>query len=364
MTGPDAAGAAGRPHLVAAAVAARGVSLELELREGVTTAVVGANGAGKSTLLGLLSGLVRPSSGTVALAGRTVAGLGAWTPPHRRDVALLTQRPLLFPHLDVTANVAFGVAARGATRAASVARARAELDAVGAAALGRRRPGELSGGQAQRVALARALATDPAVLLLDEPLAALDLHAAAELRALLAERLRGRTAVLVTHDALDLWTLAHDLVVLADGRVVAAGPRDAVLGRPPTPFVADLAGTNRLVGVADADGVRLPDGTRVAGVPDADAPPRPDGPALALFEPAAVALHADAPGGSPRNAWATTVLAVEPRGPLVRVRMALPDGQELAADVTPRAAAEVGVTPGAPVVAAVKAAQVRCVRGG
>lgn len=349
---PPAAGRVGAsPSHVAGRIGARGFEADLTLSAGRTTAVVGPNGAGKSTLLGLVSGLVRADAAA------------AHVPPHRRDVALLTQRPLLFPHLAVLDNVAFGVRARGASRADAAARALAELDAVGATDLAGRRPDQLSGGQQQRVALARALATDPGVLLLDEPLASLDVEAAAALRALLAERLEGRTVALVTHDPLDLWMLAHDVVVIEAGRVVAHGPLDAVLERPATPFVAELAGTNRLVGTAsDPDRVVLADGTTAAGVPDPDAAPLPGRPALALFEPAAVGLHRDAPGGSPRNAWPVEVVGVEPRGALVRVRLAL-DGQHLAADVTPRSVVELGLVPGARVFAAVKAAQVRCVRG-
>lgn len=343
---------------LAARVTERAFDAAVTLPAGEITALVGPNGAGKSTCLALVSGQLFPDAGTVTIDEAEVTRV----PAHRRAVALLQQRPLLFPHLDVLANVAFGVRARGASRRAASDRALAELDAVGAAGFARRRAHQLSGGEAQRVALARALATDPTVVLLDEPFAALDVATAASLRGLLASRLRGgRAAVaLVTHDPLDLWALADRVVVFEGGRAVAAGPCEDVLGRPPTPFVAELVGTNRLVGVASGDGtLDLGSGLAVTGVTDAAAPPVTGASGLALFEPAAVGLHRVAPGGSPRNAWPATVVGVEPRGALVRVRLELASGQRLAADVTPRAVVELGVAPGVGLVAAVKAAQVR-----
>ncbi|MDQ7993938.1 MAG: ATP-binding cassette domain-containing protein, partial [Propionicimonas sp.] len=185
-----------------ATVAARGFSAALDLAEGEHLAVLGPNGAGKSTLLGLLAGTVRPDSGSAVLGGRTLFDVrgGAWLPAHARGIALLAQSPLLFPHLSVLDNVAFGPSVAGVGRSQARRRAARWLSEVEAAELAGRRPAELSGGQAQRVAIARALAAEPAALLLDEPLAALDVTVAPALRRLLRRVLAGRTVVVVTHD--------------------------------------------------------------------------------------------------------------------------------------------------------------------
>ncbi|MGA4506616.1 ABC transporter ATP-binding protein [Propionibacteriaceae bacterium G1746] len=349
-------------------VAARHVALDLSLAPGRTLAVVGPNGAGKSTLLQLVAGLIRPDAGEVLLGGDVASTATHLTPVHQRGVGMLTQRSLLFGHLSVLDNVAFGVRARGASRQAARERAGAELDAVGLAELAGRRPHQLSGGQAQRVALARALATDPTVVMLDEPLSALDVDAAHHMRSLLASRLRGTTAILVTHDPLDLWTIADDVLVLEGGRIAQHGPLDEVAARPATTFLAGLLGTNRLVGVAASAEVVTVGAAEVVGVPATADPPLVGQPAMALFDPAAVVLHPadDHPHGSARNVWPIEVVGVEPRGPLVRVRCRLDDGQLLSADITARSAATLGVVAGRDstgavrLLASVKAAQVAC----
>ena len=346
---------------VRASVAARGCDLRLDVGPGRTLAVIGPNGAGKSTLIALVSGELRPDSGEIRAGGRILAdGSTFLAAPHRR-VGYLAQRGLLLPHLDVLENVAFGPRARGAGRRQARDRALAELREVDAADLAHRRPRELSGGQAQRVALARALATDPDIVLLDEPMSALDVASAAAMRTLLGRRLAGRTTLLVTHDPIDLWTLAQDVAVVEHGRVVASGPRDDLLGAPPTPFAAELAGVNRIEGFAVADDVLRAGEQEVVGVDDEALAPRPGHRALALFEPAAVSVHAERPGGSPRNVWPAVVSGLQPHGPLVRVRLRLGDGQRLGADVTPRAVAALGLGEGQQVFAVVKAAQVRLV---
>lgn len=357
--------------LVDARVAARDVELTLSLPQGLTTAVVGPNGAGKSTLVQLVVGQLHPDVGRVQLGGEVVFDHSRHLPTHRRPIALLQQRPLLFPHLDVLDNVAFGPRAHGVPKHTARERAHAELAAVGAQELAGRRPGSLSGGQAQRVALARALATDPAVLLLDEPFAALDVGVAAAMRQLLGRRLGGAdrpTAILVTHDPLDLWALADRLVCLEAGRVTAAGSVADLLGRPTTGFLAELSGTNLLRGMADGEGVRL--GTLHAaglwGEADGDTSSPADsaggGEVLLTFDPAAVALHRAAPGGSPRNVWPVTVTGIDPRGATVRIRLVLPDGQPLAADLTAQGVAALRVVPGERLIAQVKATQVRLYR--
>ena len=204
-----------------ASVPDRGVEAAFELGRGRTLGITGANGTGKSTVLGVLAGLLIPASGRAAVGERLLfdldaAGRGPWTPPHRRGVTLMAQRPLLFPHLTVLQNVAFAPRSRGLGRRAARESAARWLEDLGATRFADRRPDALSGGQAQRVALARALAAEPEVLLLDEPLAPVDVEGKAELRTLLARVLEGRTAVMVSHDPQDVEELAQDVLRLGE----------------------------------------------------------------------------------------------------------------------------------------------------
>ncbi len=334
------------------------LDVQVEAAPGEVVAVLGPNGAGKSTLLGVLAGLVRADAGHVRLGDEDVTGV----PPHRRGVGLLAQQALLFPHLTALANVAFGPRAHGVSRRAAAERAQELLAAVDATALADRRPSEMSGGQQQRVALARALATDPALLLLDEPLAALDVDATPAMRALLRRVVRDRkqTAVLVTHSALDALVLADRVVVLTDGRVVEDGPTREVLARPRSAFTARIAGLDLVPGVAAAAGLSTVDGLSVAGRVDGVEPGEP---AVAVFPPSAVAVYADPPSGSPRNVLPVRLAALEPVGDLVRLRAAArPDGPAwvdgLAADVTAAAVADLAVEPGADLWFVVKATEV------
>jgi molybdate transport system ATP-binding protein len=324
-----------------ARVDARSFDVSLAVAPGETVAVLGPNGAGKSTLLDLAAGLPRADSGDAVLDDTVLfdtAGVGRFTPPHDRGVSLLAQQPLLFPHLSVLDNVAFGPRSAGATRAASRETARHWLAEVEALELADRRPAQLSGGQAQRIAVARALASEPRLLLLDEPLAALDVAVAPALRRMLRRVLAGRTVLIVTHDILDAYTLADRVVVLDHGRIVDEGPTREALERPRSPFAAGLAALNLLVGVRTERGIRLDDGSEIhgdsalaAGVPVAAAV-RPSAVRVTLEEPAEV------------NRVRGEVLDVEPRGDLVRVRAA-----GMAADVTPATAADLDLAPGSTV---------------
>lgn len=344
--------------LVQAVVANRGIDLDLTLPTGQVTAVIGPNGAGKTTLLQLLAGLLRPDSGQVVIDSQLVAGPGVFWPPHRRRTVLLTQDAALFPHLSVLENVAFGPRATGASPALAKERALAELAAVNGAELAARRPHELSGGQAQRVAIARALATDPELVLLDEPMSGLDVAVAAQIRHLLAQRLRGRTALLVTHEVLDLWTIADRVVLLQDGQVAEQGAVAELLHRPTRGFLARLSGLNLLTGELHDDGLRLAPEVLLQGLGEPERYPTAEPEGLAAFSPAAVSVHLVAPGGSPRNALASEVVGFEPRGEVVRVQLAS-HGQPFAADLTAQAVAELGLRPGLKVVAVVKATQIR-----
>ncbi len=342
----------------------------LEVAPGEVVAVLGPNGSGKSTLLAALAGLLRPDAGRVVLGERmlTDTAAGLHVPPHRRRVGLLAQQALLFPHLSAAANVAFGPRCLGASRADAAAAAASWLADVDALELAHRRPAQLSGGQAQRVALARALAGGPELLLLDEPMAALDIDSAPAMRSLLRRVVRdgrcgaGQTTVLVTHHLLDAVVLADRVLVLGDGRIVEQGPTREVLARPRSPFAARIAGLNLVPGVRCPEGLRTDDGTLVSGL--AGGGEGADGtPAVAVFPPSAVSVFRDRPNGSPRNVVEVILAALEPRAEVVRMRVAAPPGgpawlDGLAADVTPAAVADLGAEPGTPLWFAVKANEV------
>ncbi|MET0862936.1 MAG: ATP-binding cassette domain-containing protein [Nakamurella sp.] len=341
----------------------RGIDLQLQVRPGEVVALLGANGAGKSTVLSLISGLVRPDAGRITLDGQVLVDTQqqAWVPPHQRSVVLLAQEALLFPHLSAAANVAFGPRSKGLRRKDAKAAALHWLDAVDAGEFADRRPAQLSGGQAQRVAIARALAADPAILLLDEPMAALDVAVAPALRQLLRKVLRdtGRTALLVTHDLIDALSLADRVVVLETGRVVEDGPARTVLAQPRSAFAARIAGVNLIAGSVEPHGLRTPNGTPLRGILDPDC--EPGGSAVAVFSPAAVAVHLTTPTGSPRNHLTVAVTELEPRGELLRVHAADITGGTgvLLADITAASAADLELIPGKHVHFAVKATEVQ-----
>jgi len=230
---------------------------------------------------------------------------------------------------------------------------------VDALDLAGQRPGRLSGGQAQRVAIARALATEPRLLLLDEPMAALDVSVAPLLRRVLRRVLAGRTTMIVTHDLMDALLLCDRVVVLERGAVAEAGPAADVLAHPKAPFTAHLAGLNLVTGTFDSGAVRLASGRLLAGVRGGADGPADGEPAAAAFSPTDVSIHTAPPGGSPRNVWDAAVTELEPRGELVRVRTRDRSGNVVAADVTPGSVAELDLYPGRDVTLAVKAAAVR-----
>jgi molybdate transport system ATP-binding protein len=260
---------------------------------------------------------------------------------------------LLFPHLSARENVAFPLRARGESRAVARARADDWLARVGLADRAGARPRELSGGQAQRVAVARALVSEPALLLLDEPLAALDAGTRVEVRSHLRRHLTefAGAAVLVTHDALDAMVLADRLIVLEAGRVVQTGTAAEIARRPRTDYVARLVGLNLFRGVGVGHRVTLLDGEHLTVAEHTD------GGVFVAFAPSAVSLFPERPGGSPRNAWPARVAALEQHGDNVRV--ALEGGLAALADVTAESVAELGLTVGSTVWALVKATEVR-----
>ncbi|WP_413355263.1 ABC transporter ATP-binding protein [Microbacterium sp. 1P06AB] len=289
------------------------VDVALDVVAGETVAVMGPSGAGKSTLLGALAGLVPLDDGEIEVAGRTVEQVSAprvRLEPMRRGVVLLGQDPRLFPHLSARENVAFGPRVAGTPASQARADADAWLDRVGLGGLGSRMPRELSGGEQQRVAIARALAASPQVVLLDEPLVALDPVTASEIRGMLREQLAGVTTVAVTHDAGDAVALAERLFVIEAGAVVQRGPVRQVLGAPASAFVASVADMNRMPGLSVRGGWTDSAG-RVLMSADAasTALAAADGVALAaVFRPGDVRI-AD---GSGANAWSADVVRVEP----------------------------------------------------
>lgn len=341
---------------VSAAVVGRGLDVAFGVAAGEVLAVLGPNGAGKSTTASVIAGLLRGDRAVVRVGARTLTDTerGIFVPVHDRRVGVLLQDPLLFPHLSVLGNVEFATGRRGRDKALGW------LERVGADRLANRRPRELSGGQAQRVALARALAAGPDVLLLDEPLAGLDVTAAAairsELRTVLAAD--GRAALLITHDLLDVVGLADRVMVLEDGRIADIGAVSDVLAAPRSAFGARIAGVNVVRGVM-AEPTAMRSAHRVwHGVPAAALVRGAD--AVAVFSPSAVAVFRAEPHGSPRNSVEVRITALDLAGGVVRVRAAEVShaGQALFADVTQEAVADIGLSVGEAVWFTVKTQEV------
>ena len=314
------------------------LEVELQVPPGQVVALIGPNGAGKTTVLHALAGLLRLRSGHIALAGRVLdePAAGTYVPPQQRDVGVVFQDYLLFPHLSALENVAFGPRARGAARSVAREEARTWLARVGLSGHAGSRPGQLSGGQAQRVALARALATRPKLVLLDEPLAALDAATRLEVRSDLARHLHefGGSALMVTHDPLDAMVVADRIVVIEDGRVVQDGSPAEVARAPHTEYVARLVGLNLHRGRGSGTIVALDSG----GVLHTADPI--EGPALVAFPPTSVTLHRRQPEGSARNVWLGRVAGLEQHAHTVRVQVTAPRHPAVLADVTPSAVAE------------------------
>lgn len=353
---PDADGL--DAHIV---VAVDGFGLDVRLRAepGTVLAVLGPNGAGKTTVLDALAGHRRLDDGAVVLDGRVLErpGSGERLAPGARGIGHVPQDLLLFPHLDVLANVSFGPRARGVARGDAERRSRGLLDRLGVADLAGRRPAELSGGQAQRVALARALVTDPRLLLLDEPLSALDVVTRTSVRRDLARHLAdfAGVTVLVTHDPLDALLLADRIAIVEAGRVTQQGsPLDLTL-RPRTAYVAALVGTNLLEGTADGTMVTVESVGGRPGRGRLELAESAHGPVLVTIAPQAVALHPHRPDTTARNVWPVTITAIG----LVdqRVRVGLDGEPGIVAEITARTLAERGFGVGDRVWASIKSTE-------
>lgn len=330
-----------------------------EVPDGQVLGLIGPNGAGKSTLLRSLAGLIRLNDGRIELAGIVLDDAAAeiFRPADQRPVGLVFQNYRLFPHLSVRDNVAFAGRARGLSRSQARRRGDDWLERLALTALAERKPASLSGGQAQRVALARALAADPALLLLDEPLAALDAETRVSVRAELSRHLAefaGPTLV-VTHDPLEAMVLTRRLLVLEAGRVVQDGQPAEVASRPATQYVARLVGLNLYPGILGAGGqVELDAGGTLTGAPDGIGPGTS---VLAALPPGSVTVHTHRPSDtSARNVWPGVVAGFELLTD--RVRLQVDGAPSVLVDITPAALAELGLQPGRPVWLSAKAAEV------
>ena len=362
----DGAGVAGAAVHVAGTVSERGWNVDAALRPGLVTAVVGHNGAGKSTLAQVIAGTLRLDSGCAQIGERVVDDAATFVPARRRGVAMVSQAPRIFTHMSVVANVAFPLRVRGVGRAEARAAALDQLRAVGIAELAHRRASDLSGGQAARVAIARALVFRPEVLILDEPTAALDVEATAQVSAVLRERLMGAgiTTLLVSHDIAEVLALASHMIVMGEGSIVEEGSPARVLASPSSVFAARLAGLNIVTGPAVARpglvGVRVGEGALWAasdGVTSGEESAR-----VALtFPPEAVALSREESHASPRSVLPGVVAGIDVDGSLVSVRVALAGGVSVSARVTASAWADLGLGVGDSLWASVKATQVRAI---
>jgi molybdate transport system ATP-binding protein len=330
------------------------LDVDLKVEPGEVVAVLGPNGAGKTSLLRGLAGLLPLDSGRVVLDGVVLEdpAAGVFVPSERRPIAMVFQDYLLFPHLTVLENVAFGLRSRGASRPEATATAHQWLGRVGLQAEAQRKPASLSGGQAQRVAVARALATNPALLLLDEPMAALDASTRVELRRGLLRHLESFHGVrlLVTHDPVEAMAMADRLVILEQGRVLQSGSPAEVTQHPRSRYVADLVGVNLFRGHASDDVITLADGGSLTAAGAAD------GDVFAVVHPRTVALYRTRPDGTPRNVWEGRAMDLDFEGDRVRVRLS--GSPSIVAEVTPAAVRELGFDRGDRVWIGVKATEI------
>ncbi len=345
----------------------REITLAVDLTFGPgVTAIAGPSGAGKSTLLRLVAGLVHPDTGIIRLGGRLLddAARGFHLAPGRRDISLVFQEYALFPHLSVARNVAYGLRARRVPRSERGRRVAAMLERLGIAGLANERPSRLSGGQRQRVALARALVLEPSALLLDEPLAALDVQTRTavrgELRAVLGDL--AVPTLLVTHDYADALVFRQRIVILIGGTVVQDGSHADLLAHPGSPFVAEFTGVNYFEGVLQGHEanqlgrVLLAEDTLVYVVANGLAP----GPVSIAIRPWEIGLSAKPPDGSVRNVLACRVREVLPLGGRVRVSLAVGSSGSvtLVAEITADAHAALDCREGQSLYASFKATAV------
>lgn len=332
------------------------LAAELTVADGETVALLGPNGAGKSTLLAALAGLVELTAGRVRIGDRVVEDTSerVCLAAAERSIGYVFQEGLLFPHLTVLDNVSFGLRCRGKSRAASRSVSETWLKRLEVAQFAGKYPQTLSGGQRQRVALARALAFEPELLLLDEPLSALDIQTRALVRGELQRHLADFDGprLLVTHDPVDAMVMADRIVVLEAGRITHDSAPSELVRHPRSPYVARLVGLNFYQGKLSGSRLEIDNGGSLFVAPDQSIV----GPAIATIRPQAVALHPSPPGGTPRNVWRCQVSGVDVA--VDRVRVELVGSPSVVAEITPAALAELRLRAGDEIWAAVKASDV------
>ncbi|MGH1492200.1 MAG: ABC transporter ATP-binding protein [Acidimicrobiales bacterium] len=331
------------------------VELDLQIEPGHTAALLGPNGAGKSTVVEAIAGLVALDEGSITLGDRALdqPSRSVFIPPEARNIGVVFQDYLLFENLSVLDNVAFGLTATGSGRGEAATVAAQWIEKLGLTGLESRRPSMLSGGQSQRVAIARALAASPSLLLLDEPLAALDVATRNQLRRVLVDHLATFSGprLLITHDPSDAFVMADSIYVIEQGRCTQHGTVEEIRRRPATPYVAALAGTNFLTGFNDNGTISIDSGPF-----DLRTSNTTSGPVQAIINPRAISLYETEPQGSPRNSWQTAIEWIEPLGETTRIQLGAP--LPLLVDITPAAAAALALVPGRSIWATVKATEV------
>ena len=331
------------------------LEVSLEVDDGEIVAIVGPNGSGKTTLLRTIIGAVRADNALITLGERVLDDTerSIHLPTEQRRIGLLFQDHQLFETMSVRENVAVGLRATGTRRAAARREADGWLDRMGLAGLGDRSPSELSGGQGQRAALARTLAPRPEAVLLDEPLAALDVSTRAGMRRELRTHLHevAVPAIMVTHDVLDAHAIADRVIVVERGRVTQTGTLPEITRRPRSRYVAELVGTNLITGVTSAGTLVTPTGTMVAVPLDA-----PEGPSFANIRPGSLTLHRTEPEGSARNVWSMRITELDQQ--LDRVRVGLRGELELIAELTPAGFAALAVGTDEVIWVSVKASEI------
>jgi molybdate transport system ATP-binding protein len=336
------------------ALGAFALDVEIDVDPGEVLAVLGPNGSGKTTMLRALAGLVPIDGGVIRIGDQILddPDRDIFVAPEHRPVGVVFQQYLLFEHLSALDNIAFGLRARGVARSEARRRAHAWLERVGLAQHARSRPPQLSGGQAQRVALARALAIEPRMLLLDEPLAALDAGTRRQVRRDLRHHLEAFDGIrlLVTHDPVDAYALADRVAIFDNGTIAQAGTLAEITAHPRSRYVADLIGTNLIVGTISRDGLTTAEGTQVAVVAEFS------GPAFAVIRPQSITLSLHPADTSARNTFSGTVDDIDRLGDRVRVGVDAPI--HLTAEITAKALDNLGLRPGDPVHATVKATDI------
>lgn len=331
------------------------VRAQFSVRAGETVALLGPNGAGKSTIVSALAGLRALNAGVIAYGSRVfdAPAAGRFVPAAERRVGVVFQDALLFPHMNVLHNIEFGPTSMGRDRGHTRDQVHVLVNRFGLASLLERKPSQLSGGEAQRVAIVRTLVTEPEVLVLDEPFAAIDASARPQLRRDLTHFLEtfAGPAIVITHDPTEAFLMADRILILENGAITHDGTPDDIRLTPRTAYAADLAGVNLLSGIA-GHGV-----ITIAGHALHVADTSVHGPTTAVIHPRAIALHTDRPHGSARNVWQTTVARVESLGETVRLATGNPC--PLIAEVTRQGASDIGAAPGTAIWVSIKATEIR-----